>query len=170
VNGSEGRMAILNLCRGSWRLMIVALLMALFLSGCFLFGGTSSDPKKVFKEFIADPIPKGIKLKKGMVTGWQGYYAYVIFTAEPQVFKELVRDYEFLPDCRRKETVQSGAKTEETYFDVRTGLGKPVAEAVASMPTAKCYYRVNSGEEGIRGIFHMIYDEETHRAVFEGKF
>jgi hypothetical protein len=162
---------ITRLYKASW-IIIFVLVVPVFLIGCFSYASSSANGKKVFKEFVANPIPKGVRVEKGMVTGFQGYYAYVIFIAEPDVFKELVMGYDLLPDCRRKETAQIGGRTEETYFDVRMGLGKPVAEAVASMPAAKCYSRANMDEkaEGVRGIFYMFYDEETHRAVFEGRF
>lgn len=161
-------MLILRFEKTVLRILIITVALPVLLSGCFLFGRSSSDPKKVFTEFVANPIPKGVRIEKGMVMGFQGYYAYVIFTAEPDVFKGLVRKYDFLQDCCRKQTAQIDDRT----FDVRTGLGKPVAEAVASMKEVKCYFRVNTGEkaEGIRGTFYMFYDEKTHKAVFEGRF
>ncbi|MBU1869167.1 MAG: hypothetical protein KJ818_01735 [Candidatus Omnitrophica bacterium] len=150
--------------------MSFCLIVIILVSGCFYYD--ISPARRAFKEFIANPIPKGISVQEGMVTGFQGYYVYVIFTAEPEAFKDLVRNYELLPNCCKKTTMYVDGKPQETEYDIKSSMGKPVREAVISMKSPECYYRDNMAEnsKGIRGISYMFYDAETHEAVFEGSF
>jgi lipopolysaccharide export LptBFGC system permease protein LptF len=67
------------------------------IAGLVIARSFSINPEKIFKEFIADPIPDNVKNIRGGGVSWLDFYANLSFKTDHNTFNEIVRDYEIIP-------------------------------------------------------------------------
>lgn len=97
--------------------------------------------EKVFKVFLADPIPEGVLLHEGSFTGFQGGGGYIFFDAAPEVWQPLVTTYQKLP-----------LKIVDIYR---------MPKRIRTMKDPIVYYRYDQG-----GCFYFVADGESQSVYY----
>lgn len=143
-------------------LMIILGCFAIFFSGILIsmilfVNSHKLNGEKVFRVFISDPIPAGVKIVSGHGMWWQGYSAAVIFKSDDDIFREIARDYQRLPGCIDKSIYEGG-------IDARAGKTHVFAEDLMSIPDMSCYYRRIDLRHG--GDAYLFYDKGNKKIFF----
>jgi len=85
-----------KLDKNDWkRLVISVIVMAVLFTafGGLLLNEREKTRKKIFKRFVADPIPVSVKILEAKFSSWLDYSGDIIFEIDEKHFNEIVKDY-----------------------------------------------------------------------------
>ena len=104
------------------------------------------DAEVTFISYIWDHIPAGVRILEGKSSYWGGFSADLIFTAKPELFKEMAQEYSRLPLI----TVEANAKG---WF----------SEDITAIPDVVCYFRADGLSK-----YYLFWDKAGERIFFKG--
>lgn len=129
--------------------------------------------ERIFKHFIADPVPQSVQITEGAFYGFQDKAGWLIFKAPQQAFQELTATYKLIPpdqikyrDCFPRDVVNPvfyyRKAYSQKYYD-RTFL-------IWDKDNLKCYvdiepYTSKSGDDDVYGSLHSRWTEPSPEAI-----
>lgn len=109
--------------------------------------------KEIYETFIAKPVPLKVELIKGKGIWWQGYSFDLIFLADRDTFKQILADYQALPNC-----LKDGV-------DVRR-RNSLLGEEMNIVSQVSCYYKRTTVRSG--GDLYLLLDNAKNKAYLYG--
>lgn len=111
---------------------------------------------KVFRDFLADPVPDDVQILEGSGSSWLDYGVSVVFATSQDTFDKLSAGYQQLPGCAQNKESSSPRLCfeDKAYF----------SEDLTGLPGLSCYHKAGSEEN--RGDYYLLWDKEKHKAYF----
>ncbi len=130
----------------------------------FLMQGFKVSPKFIFKEYLADPIPKNVKIIEGEGFSWLGWRLSLIFTADADTIEKILSQYPSSPDCAKFDKYTNTYKNLKE--EVKSAFKKQDITLISNLT---CYYKYKKLDEHDNILGEEVYifwDKERNRVFF----
>lgn len=124
-----------------------------------------TDGEALFKSFVQDPIPEGVRDIEGEYVSWRGYTVWIKFRGNREVFDGLVKKH---PDPEFPEAAYEPVPPEDLndlLADFK--LHEDRLSWMAVDPDADWLgFRCVTGEIPERAIFHLFFSQKSDTVFF----